>query len=253
MLALPSLEHVHDQYLTLCRLAGERFGNDLGGKLLFRPGLDPAGIATLIGASIAGAASLCVDADADLLREALRRGLCDFVVGHPDEALRILKNELRRGLPISVCLSADPHSCIREMVGRGLQPDLLSGNILSPGSAYAPDCAQLFAERGAVLVREGSAAPPGTSLLAWSVGPGAARLMLRVGALAAEALDGQRGDTPARRRWLDAAPRYLGRAFGSRQCLRMTGAEIALFLPRVQRETPSATVARDGAAVQTPS
>jgi hypothetical protein len=64
--------------------------------------------------------------------------------------------------------------------------------------------------------------------------------------IASDCLDSAGADTPARRRWLEQSPRYLGRAFGSRQCLRMTEAEIAAFLSRVRSEVPSATITRDG-------
>ena len=70
-------------------------------------GWNADGIAAVIAASVAGAASLCVDADADGLRQGLRSGFIDFVVGNLDEALRILKNELRRGLPVSVGLAVN--------------------------------------------------------------------------------------------------------------------------------------------------
>ncbi|HSY01103.1 MAG TPA: hypothetical protein VK819_03085 [Acidobacteriaceae bacterium] len=232
---VPELSTIHEQYLGLCRVTRERFAGALGGKLLLRAGFDTEGAAMVVAASVAGAASLCVDRDAEALRGGLRAGLCDFVVSTLDEALRILKNEVRRGLPVCVGLTADPVECLAAMVERGVQPDLLSVGEDSEAS-------RAFVSRGAVeLVRpEGDA---GTSLLCWSVAADAARTMPRVARMAAEALDDGRADTAARRRWLELAPRYLGRSFAGRQCLRMTAVESAKFTERVGAEQRSVTIA----------
>jgi hypothetical protein len=238
MFSLPELPRVHDRYLDLTRLARERWGGTLGGRLLFRAGFDRDGVGILIAASIAGSASLCVEEDGALLREGLRHGFCDFVVNSLDEALRILKNEVRRARPVSVGLTRAPHLCVEEMIDRGLQPDLLS-----PGASANE--AQLFFERGALPIPEQAADRSGTSLLLWTATE-PARNLPRLASMAREALDPARPDTPARLHWLEAAPRYLGRAFGPRQCLRMTPAEEATFLPRAQAEFPSTTFLREG-------
>jgi hypothetical protein len=222
---LPQLIEIHDQFLALSRFAREAFAGTLGGKLLLREGLGPNGIAALVAASIGGTASLCVDEDADRLREGLRAGFVDFVVANLDEALRILKNEIRRALPVSVGLAIDAEPSIDAMVERGLQPDLLS----------------------AVSEHHASTLPDSDlSILEWTISEDAVRLMPRVARLASESIDPARGDTPARRRWLDRSPRYLGRAFGSQQCLRMTEAEMAALLPRLHSEIPTAKLTRQG-------
>lgn len=232
---LPEIAEIHDQYLSLSRIARERFEDSLAGKLLFCSGFGTDSIAALVAASVAGAATLCAEANRDRLREGLRAGLCDFVVGYLDEALRILKNELRRGLPVSVGVTLEPLACMAQMIERGLQPDLLMN-----GKSDAEDSMQVFVERGAVTLQKSDA--PGTSLLLWSVTSEPIRTMPQIARLAAEALEPSRTDTPARQRWLASAPRYLGRAFGSRQCLRMSDAEIAAFVPRLHRDVPSASL-----------
>src|ERR1700744_693179 len=98
---LPQLNAIHDQFLILSRIGQERFAGTFGGKLLLRGGLGPDGIAALVAASIGGAASLCVDEDPDRLREGLRSGFVDFVVANLDEALRILKTEIRLGRAVA--------------------------------------------------------------------------------------------------------------------------------------------------------
>ncbi len=238
---LPELSTIHDRFLSLSQIGRDPGRESLGAKLLLRSQLDADGIAVLAAASIAGAASLCVDADADRLREGLRGGFVDFVVSTLDEALRILKNEIRRARPISVGLTGDPQSWIDAMIERGLQPDLLS--------AVSQSQANRFKERGAIAVPSPAAPEPGTSLLAWSVADNPARSMHRISEVAEASLDPQRADTAARRRWLAQSPRYLGRSFATRQCLRMTATEIVAFLPRVQGEFPAAQITRDGDAV----
>ena len=241
-MVLPELVTIHDTYLTLSRIATDSFASTLGGKLLLRSRFDAQGVAVVVAGSVAGAATLCIDGDGNALRAGLRAGLCDFVVAHLEEALRILKNEIRRGLPVSVGLTADPDRTIAAMIERGVQPDLLSAEHLDP------DPAEVFVQRGTVVLP--SLDPPGadTVPLTWSVATDPARAMPRIRAIAAGVLDPERADTPARRRWLESAPRFLGRAFGTRHCVRMTHPEASVFVERMREEFPTAAVTRTGAA-----
>lgn len=237
---LPDISAIHNQYLALSRVARERFSGLLGGKVLLSIGAD--GLASIIAASIAGAASLWVDSDADILRAAMRAGLCDFVVGTLDEALRILKNEVRQKRAVSVGLHADPASCLRECIDRGFQPDLLMG---LPASLQEPT--QIMVQRGAVLLPQSGPSEHGTSLLCWSVDSDAAPTMRRIGQIAAESLDAARADTADRQHWLKSASRYLGRAFANRQCVRMDRNESATFVARVRSDFPAVRLSTDEA------
>lgn len=238
---LPELSTIHDRFLSLSQIGRDHGCESLGGKLLLRSRLDADGITVLVAASIAGAASLCVDADADRLREGLRGGFVDFVVATLDEALRILKNEIRRARAISVGLAVDPETSLIAMIERGLQPDLLSAVPQGP--------ARIFAERGALAIPESVTPAAGTSLLAWTATEDPVRTMRSIADLASASLDPQRADTAARRRWLTQSPRYLGRTYATRQCLRMSETEAADFLPRVQAGFPAAQITRDGEAI----
>jgi len=244
LMDLPAIGQIHDQFLALSRVASERFGGALGGKLLLLSGFDPDGIALLIGASVAGAASLCVDADGGRLREGLRGGLCDFLVGNPDESLRILKNEIRRGRAISVCLEATPEKCLAEMAERGVQPDLVA-----PGDMSEAATIQIFAERGALILPRESELQMEAALVEWTMGAQAVRGLPRIAQIAADSLDEARADTAARHHWLERSPRYLGRTLGARQCVRMTSEESIHFLERVRAEVPTASVTHDGTTV----
>lgn len=238
---LPGLGEIHDQYLALARLAREpgspdtHVGEGLGGKLLLRVGFNADGISVLIAAGLAGAAALCVDLEPELLREGLRHGLCDFLVADLSEALRILKNEIRKRRAVSVCVAAHPEALLAEMVERGVQPDLLS---VGPTSSPA---ARILRERGATPV-PAAALDPETALVEWSIATDAARAQPRLAQIAAEALDRRRQDTAARRHWLAAAPRRLGRSWAGRQCLRMTSAEADLFTQQARAAFPTVSI-----------
>jgi hypothetical protein len=232
---LPELSAIHDYYLAVSQIARERFDGSLRGKVLLCTGVD--GLPAIVAASIAGAASLWMDGDAETLRGAMRAGLCDFVVGTLDEALRILKNEVRRKRAVSVGLQGDPLTSVRECVDRGFQPDLL---VRLPATLQRE--MQILTQRGALVAAEQVPPRHGTSLLCWSADLDAAKTMRRIGQIAAESLDPGCADTPDRRRWLEATPRYLGRAFANRQCLRMDRDESATFVVRVRSENPAVNI-----------
>ena len=78
-----------------------------------------------VAVSIAGGATLAIDADAAAMKSAMRNGELDFVVNSLDEALRTLKNEVRKHRPLSVGLISDTTTALSEMAERGVQPDLL--------------------------------------------------------------------------------------------------------------------------------
>jgi hypothetical protein len=117
------LEAVYRLYAALARQMDPE--NGLGGKLLYAGEADEPCCRLVRAANIAGMATLAASADAAILRGAMRAGAIDFVVTTLDEALRILKNEIRKRQPVAVGVSAAPLSVVREMVERGVQPDLL--------------------------------------------------------------------------------------------------------------------------------
>ncbi|MGP8226349.1 MAG: hypothetical protein ACLQGT_09370, partial [Terracidiphilus sp.] len=97
----------------------------LGGKLLYAGELDEEARALLVAANIAGAASLSASSDAAARKQFMRDGVVDFLVTSLDEALRILKNEIRKHEPVSVCVALEPETVEKEMLERGVAPDLV--------------------------------------------------------------------------------------------------------------------------------
>jgi urocanate hydratase len=200
-----------------------------GGALVFYGALDRCGMATAVAANIAGAASLGVDAHADRAKLALRQGICDFMVNSLDEALRILKNEIRKKQPVAVALVGDPERMVAEMLERGVQPDLITCNRLQ---------SQTFLERGAKAL-SAAVVTPDSFVVTWSVSRDAVVWLARVDELAIEAL---RNDADARVKWLRLAPRYLQKSLSREHYARMHAEELARFVGLLQARMQSGEI-----------
>ena len=107
-------------FLLLCAL--ESAPDAWPGRLVLVRGLESEGRAVSVAATIAGAACLAIDARAEVCRATLRAGACDFVVNSTDEALRILKNEIRKRKPVSVVVATDEQAALEELAARGVAP-----------------------------------------------------------------------------------------------------------------------------------
>jgi urocanate hydratase len=186
------LEAVYAFYSALARDLNPETG--VGGRLLYIGELDMEGARLVRAANIAGAASLSATSDSDRQRSAIREGTIDFLVTSLDEALRILKNEIRKKNPVAVGIGAAPARVVAEMRERGVLPDLLR-------DGCAAELAD-FVSQGAQPI--GAATPASQPRLV--VLPSAPHdFEKRVLALIPES-------EFAARRWVRLAPRYLGPA-----------------------------------------
>ena len=129
---------------------GGALGGALGGSLVVACGLGGGGQALSIAANIAGAGCLAIEARAEVCRAALRLGACDFVVNTVDEALRILKNELRQRKPVSVAVQSGEIAALEELLDRGVLPEVFTA--FRGDEDSAGDAAGRFAEFGALIV-----------------------------------------------------------------------------------------------------
>ena len=110
--------------LILAAKPGSDTEPSLGGRLLYAGQLGADARALLVAANIAGAASLAVSADAAAGKQAMRDGVIDFLVTSLDEALRILKNEMRKRTAVAVCVVQDSEADFaRLLLERGVLPD----------------------------------------------------------------------------------------------------------------------------------
>lgn len=210
VLDFPEISVVYARFAALTALSV-----DLGGWLLLYAGLDRDGVAVAMASNVAGAASLGLEPEAERAKASLRAGVCDFVVNNLDEALRILKNEIRKHNAVSVVLTGEVDAAVREMVERGLQPEVLGFDV--------PE----LMERGArVLAWDGPDVSGGMVSVRWSVEHEPLRWLPALDELAVRSLE----NVDARVRWVEASPRYLGRAFAGQRFVRMTETEADAFV-----------------------
>ena len=122
--------------------AGEKhFGGDLAGKLIVGGGMGGMGGAQPLAATMTGAAFLGIDVDPERIKKRLKTGYCDFMVTTLDEALRILKNAVRKKENISVGLVGNCADVIPELADRGVVPDILTDQTSAhdPLNGYVPN------------------------------------------------------------------------------------------------------------------
>src|SRR5450631_3651972 len=122
--------------------AGEKhFGGDLSGKLIVSGGMGGMGGAQPLAATMTGAAFLGIDVDPERIKKRLKTGYCDFMVTTLDEALRILKNAIRKKENISVGLVGNCADVIPELAERGVVPDILTDQTSAhdPLNGYVPN------------------------------------------------------------------------------------------------------------------
>jgi hypothetical protein len=114
---------------TLCMFTALRLLRQTwAGSLLVSVGLSDMGRALALASLAAGAASIFLEEDASQLRAAQREGCCTFSVTSLDEALRIVKNEVRQRHAISVGLRGNPATWLQDMVERGVQPEAFASS-----------------------------------------------------------------------------------------------------------------------------
>src|SRR5438309_2023599 len=130
--------------------AGEKhFGGELSGKLIVSGGMGGMGGAQPLAATMTGAAFLGIDVDPERIKKRLKTGYCDFMVNTLDEALRILKNAVRKKEAVSVGLVGNCADVIPELAERGVVPDLLTDQTSAhdPLNGYVPNGMSLEAAR----------------------------------------------------------------------------------------------------------
>jgi urocanate hydratase len=214
--------------------AGER---RLEGKLFYAGDLDGIGNALVVAGNIAGAATLTASADNDTQKQAIRDGVIDFLVNSLSEALRILKNEIRKGETVAVCAALTPEDLEREMIERGVLPDLLP-----PGSLDAPRF-EAFLDQGARQIRP-FPAKKGQSVLMWSVASAPMFWLPKLDSIAMECLgDSRSPKTGVERRWLRLAPRFLGRLAQGSRLLRCRTEVAQRFIKCVREQVESGEIA----------
>ncbi len=131
---------VQGTFETFAAAAEKHFHGDLAGKLIVSGGMGGMGGAQPLAATMAGASFLGIDVDAERVKKRLKTGYCDFMVNTLDEALRILKNAVRKKEAVSVGLIGNCADVIPELAERGVLPDILTDQTSAhdPLNGYVP-------------------------------------------------------------------------------------------------------------------
>jgi urocanate hydratase len=202
------------------------------GALIVGCELGTGGSALSIAGNIAGAGCLAIDQRTDVCRAAVRSGASDFVVNSVDEALRILKNEIRKRRPVSVALSMDETAALEELVERGVQPELFAA--FGESVPLADAAALRFGALGAVIANFGHWSTGGVDVEARL---GEYTAQRRLGSAAFLFPDGEQlrvrdaellqliPADDSRRRWVTAAPRFFHRERPHRRVVYLTAGE----------------------------
>ena len=127
-------------YETFAAAGRKHFGGGLAGKWIVSGGMGGMGGAQPLAATLNGAAFLGIDADPERIKRRVKTGYCDVMVNSLDEALRILKNAVRKREATSVGLVGNCADVIPELAKRGVVPDLLTDQTSAhdPVGGYIP-------------------------------------------------------------------------------------------------------------------
>ena len=195
----------------------------LGGKLLYVGELDEQGRAVAIAGNVAGCATLVATANPDAQKQAIRDGIVDFLVTSLDEALRILKNEIRKRATVAVCVATSPADVEAEMFERGVQPDLSrqtasENRLLVRGSEQSRSNDEVSMQSEAIVL--------------WRVESHPAKWLPMFDSIALGCLP---VSDVGNRRWIQRSPRYLGRLSSHLHLVRSDREFAASFVENVQR------------------
>jgi urocanate hydratase len=126
---------------TFASAAQQHFRGTLAGKLVVSGGMGGMGGAQPLAATMNGGAFLGIDVDPERIKRRVKTGYCDVMVTSLDEALRILKNAVRKGEATSVGLVGNCADLIPELAKRGVVPDVLTDQTSAhdPIGGYVPN------------------------------------------------------------------------------------------------------------------
>jgi urocanate hydratase len=131
---------IQGTFETFAAAAEKHNLGSLEGKLVVSGGMGGMSGAQPLAATMTGAAYLGIEVDPERIKKRLKTGYCDFMVNTLEEALRILKNAIRKKEAVSVGLVGNCADVIPELAERGVVPDLLTDQTSAhdPLNGYIP-------------------------------------------------------------------------------------------------------------------
>src|SRR6202047_4944217 len=117
---------VQGTFETFAAAGRKHFGGSLEGKFVLTGGLGGMGGAQPLAATMNGAVFLGVDVDAARIEKRLKSGYCDKIAYSLDDALKMIDQARKDRQAISVGLVGNCADVLREIVKRGVVPDVLT-------------------------------------------------------------------------------------------------------------------------------
>jgi urocanate hydratase len=131
---------VQGTYETFCAIARRHFGGSLAGRWLLTAGLGGMGGAQPLAATMAGASILAVECQPSRIEFRKRTGFLQLSTDSLDQALAMIDTARQSGRPVSVGLIGNAADIYREIVDRGVVPDVVTDQTSAhdPINGYLP-------------------------------------------------------------------------------------------------------------------
>jgi len=127
-------------YETFYAVAKKYFGGTLKGKLVLTAGLGEMGGAQPLAVTMNDGVVIAVEVDKRMIDRRLQTGYLDTWTDSLDEALKMAKEAMKEGRPLSIGLLANAAEVHPELVRRGIIPDVVTDQTAAhdPLNGYVP-------------------------------------------------------------------------------------------------------------------
>ncbi len=113
-------------YETLSAVGRKHFGGSLKGRLTLTAGLGGMGGAQPLAVTMNDGVAIVVEADPHRIQRRLETRYVDTMTDNLDEALRLAREAMKKGKPLSIALLGNAADVLPEFVRRGVTPDVLT-------------------------------------------------------------------------------------------------------------------------------
>ena len=127
-------------YETFAACASERFGGDLGGRIVLTAGLGGMGGAQPLAVKMAGGVCIAVEVARAKAERRLAGGYCDAIFHDADEALVAARKACARREPLGLALIGNAAEVFPRLFEQGFEPDVVTDQTSAhdPLNGYVP-------------------------------------------------------------------------------------------------------------------
>ncbi len=131
---------VQGTYETFAEMGRQHYGGDLAGRWILTAGLGGMGGAQPLAATMAGAAMLAVECQADRIDKRLETGYLDKRADTLDEALAMIEEAVNNRDAVSIGLLGNAAEVLPGLFKRGVRPDAVTDQTSAhdPANGYLP-------------------------------------------------------------------------------------------------------------------